>query len=236
MECKRVLVLANSRKLGGRCVAGREIIDSRTGQPFSLGPWIRPVTSHEGGALDWEELWLNSGKQVQVMDFVEMKLAERAKDPCQPENWRIVSSQRWVDVSNRYVKPALSTLQESPRDLWRQPGVRSDRISHSLLHLDPPRQSLYLIRPTNLRIRLFRDDRNLGKTQAVFLYNGAEYDFPITDPLIHRSYDPQIPETTDDLLEIRLPCGDACYLCVSLTGEFHGNHYKLVATIIENVP
>lgn len=38
---KRILCLANSRKLSGRCVAGREIANPR------LGPWVRPVSSCE---------------------------------------------------------------------------------------------------------------------------------------------------------------------------------------------
>jgi len=38
---KRIVCLANSRKLQGRCIAGREIVQ---GKP---GAWIRPVSARE---------------------------------------------------------------------------------------------------------------------------------------------------------------------------------------------
>lgn len=234
MERKRVVVLAKSRKEGQRCVAGREIIGGDPNQPCSVGPWIRPVSNRDKGGLDVGEMLLSSGREVQVMDFVEVYLTGPADDRYQPENWRIDDSQRWCDLGNMNVKPFLSVLQESPRDLW---GDSSDRVAHSYLEfIKPPSQSLYMIRPTNLRVRLFRGYRNHRKTQAVFEYNGIEYHFSITDPVIHDRYQGQIPEPNAAPLEFPLPCGDACYLCVSLGGEYRGDHYKLVATIFENAP
>jgi hypothetical protein len=38
---KRIICLANSRKLSGRCLAGREFVDG------CAGDWIRPVSSRE---------------------------------------------------------------------------------------------------------------------------------------------------------------------------------------------
>ena len=45
-DSKRIACLANSRKLTGRCVAGREI-KGRKG-----GKWIRPVSSRPGREVD----------------------------------------------------------------------------------------------------------------------------------------------------------------------------------------
>jgi len=35
---KRIVCLANSRKMRGRCIAGRELL------PDNVGPWVRPVS------------------------------------------------------------------------------------------------------------------------------------------------------------------------------------------------
>ena len=42
---KRIVCLANSRKLHGRCVAGREWDGDR------VGPWLRPVSARAGQAV-----------------------------------------------------------------------------------------------------------------------------------------------------------------------------------------
>lgn len=36
---KRILCLANSKKMSGRCIAGREIAQA------GAGPWVRPVSA-----------------------------------------------------------------------------------------------------------------------------------------------------------------------------------------------
>ena len=234
MERKRIFVLANSRKTGGRCIAGREVVarDDQT----SFGPWIRPVSNHGDGELSWDESCLADGSQVSLSGYVELCLAEPVGNPCQPENWRIAVGQRWVAVTNCYGLPSLAALQEYPQDLWHEPGYRSDRISHQRLVSHPPSQSLYLIRPSSLRIRLFTDSRDYRIRQAVFVYNGVEYDLPVTDPVIYNRYAGRIPNRGAPPMEERLPCGDACFLCVSLADDFHGYHYKVVATIFKSAP
>ena len=41
-DVKRIVCLANSRMLSGRCIAGREL--RAGGRP---GPWVRPVSGRE---------------------------------------------------------------------------------------------------------------------------------------------------------------------------------------------
>ena len=43
---KRILCLANSKKLSGRCVAGREVLDS------GPGSWNRPVSARVPSQVD----------------------------------------------------------------------------------------------------------------------------------------------------------------------------------------
>lgn len=49
MTRKRLLLLADSGKDGGRCVAGREVLAGAAG--FGWGAWVRPVTAHGRGEL-----------------------------------------------------------------------------------------------------------------------------------------------------------------------------------------
>src|SRR5271157_684843 len=76
-KTKHMLVLAHSIKhWPGVCVAGREI---RSGESqYTIGPWIRPVSSHGEGELSPSECQLSNGRQPRVMDFVEISLANRS--------------------------------------------------------------------------------------------------------------------------------------------------------------
>lgn len=66
MERRHILVLANSIKKGGRCIAGRELLRRQTG--WRLGPWVRPVSDAEGGTLHPPHMALDSGGEPSVLD------------------------------------------------------------------------------------------------------------------------------------------------------------------------
>jgi hypothetical protein len=232
MVTKRLLVLANSTKYRGRCVAGREITDQ--GGSYRIGGWVRPVSSHGGGELsDVDRRLMNRGSDVRVLDFVDMPLLGPANDGCQPENWQICGPRTWTDVGPEYSRPPLEWLKQSPPDLWLESGGRTDRISHAQLTAKPPPASLYIIRPEGLRIRLYTQAYK-PRRQALFRYRGVTYDLPITDPVIDEKCFGRIPKQGSPPLDFPLPCGDDCLICVSLTGDFQGHHYKIVATILEN--
>lgn len=80
MAKKHLLILANSIKhWPGVCIAGREITSS--GQRYAIGGWLRPVSSNGEGELSPSETKLVSGKQPQVMDFVEVRFSKPVNDP-----------------------------------------------------------------------------------------------------------------------------------------------------------
>ena len=51
---KRVICLANSRKGGQRCVAGRELIEE------GVGGWLRPVSGSDGSIGLWERQYADA--------------------------------------------------------------------------------------------------------------------------------------------------------------------------------
>ena len=81
MDEIEMLCLANSRKPGGRCVAGLS----------SDGTWIRPVSTPESGALSHGQVMLGEeGRQVEPLDAVAVPVERPVPLPHQPENWLIV--------------------------------------------------------------------------------------------------------------------------------------------------
>ena len=77
---KRVICLANSRKLNGRCAAGRELIG---GKPAG---WVRPVSGRENEEVSEQERQYADGSDPEVLDVIEIPLLEPRPKPYQPEN------------------------------------------------------------------------------------------------------------------------------------------------------
>lgn len=172
---KTFLVLANSIRRGCHCIAGREMF--LRDDKWRYGSWVRPVSQQGEGEVSTHECLLTDGRQPKVLDVVEVPLTGKQNYACQPENYFIDASVRWRKVGampgNR-----LSAIEEKPAHLWLQPGTRTDRIHPDIAveSLVPfPFQSLYLIRPVNLRFRIWEaDDEFRSGTRkhrrAIFMY------------------------------------------------------------------
>jgi hypothetical protein len=232
---KQMLVLANSIKhWPGVCVAGREF--RLTGSQHSLGPWIRPVSSHGEGELSPNECRLMSGLQPRVMDLIEVSLDRHVADPLQPENWLIDGGTPWRASKAKFEIPSLNALLETPATLWLQTGENTDRVKASYLHQNPPGQSLYLVRVEDLRARFEWyewDGRYRQRRRAMFSYNGVGYDFSITDPIFSERHRAQFPAKGSPANSFPVVSERGCHVCVSLAPEFNGYHYKVVATVFE---
>lgn len=232
MIAKRILILANSTKHHPkRCVAGRELIDE--GGQFRWGGWIRPVSNHDEGALDFDERSLPGAVDPKPLDVVQVPLSAPDSNPLQPENWLIEPEQAWTRESAMGAT-VLPTLVEQPESLWFDPAQKSDRASVSALERLAKFQSLYLIRPDKFHFQIrSRVWEGYPKKQqrGVFSYRGRHYDFALTDPLIGQKYYPDYPRTEEG--DIHPADASRILLCVSLTPPFHGLHYKVIATVFE---
>ena len=232
MITKQILVLANSTKHYPKsCVAGRELIDE--GGKTRWGGWIRPVSNHDEGALDFVERRLSTAVDPKPLDVVQIPLSAQENNPLQPENWLIEAGGAWVKESAMEAA-ALTALVEQPESLWLDPAQKSDRASASVLEKLPNFQSLYLIRPEKfhfqIRSRVW-DGYPKKQQRGVFSYRGRHQDFALTDPLIGRKYFPDYPRTPDG--DIQPADSSRILLCVSLTPPFHDLHYKVIATVFE---
>ena len=233
MTIKRILVLANSTKHQPKsCVAGRELIDEGGGKT-RWGGWIRPVSNHDEGALDFVERRLVDGKDPKPLDVVQAPLSIPENNPLQPENWLIEAGQAWKKESAQEVQ-TLTALVEEPASLWFDPAQKSDRASGLVLQQPQNFQSLYLIRPEGFYFQVrSRVWEGYAKKQlrGIFSHKGRHYDFALTDPVIGRKYFPDFPRTPEGNIQPSDP--RRILICVSLTPPFLELHYKVIATVFE---
>jgi hypothetical protein len=234
MTIKRILVLANSTKHHPkRCVAGRELIDE-VGGKTQWGGWIRPVSNHDEGALDFVERRLADTKDPKPLDTIQLSLSAPENNPLQPENWLIQTGQTWIKETSCDIQ-ALLPLVEEPPDLWLQPSQRFDRVDSVFLKNLSHLQSLYLVRPDSFEFEI-RSTTWEGKTKkqlrGLFKYKRLHYDLTLTDPIISRKYFPDFYRAVDGYFK---PHDQTkILLCISLTPPFRdGLHYKVIATVLE---
>lgn len=232
-------VLANSTKYNERCVAGIEMIKDEAGVFQRTQTWLRPVSGRPvvAGALSLPERAYEDGSDPCVLDVARVPLLGPAHDPIQPENWQVDTAQRWQRIGRVRIERIHAAL-EQPESLWLAPGsCKPDRIPPGFLKTQREIRSLHLIQPESIHLEIYHATnawRNLVtlRREAVFTYNGQEYRLSVTDPAIEKKYDPH-PDLSAPPRVIELAAGNRCYLCVSYTPEYHGFHYKIVASILE---
>jgi len=220
---KRIVCLANSRKLNGRCVAGKELSG---GQPVG---WIRPVSAREHEEVSEYEGQYQDGSDPRVLDILDLPLLDPSPKAYQQENWLLDPDQYWVNAG-RVSWDDLQRLADPVAPLWinghsAYNGI-NDRIPLSLA--SSLTSSLRLVRVDQLVLSVFKPGQAFGnpkrRVQGRFHHGGADYGLWITDPIYERRYLAK-PDGTYEIGE--------SFLTVSL-GEPHNDAcYKLIAAVIE---
>jgi len=232
---KEIVILAKSVKHGQNCIVGREII--RNGLKLQLGPWIRPVSDHDEGAVSAREILLEGGGLPQFLDIIEIGVKENVNNPTQPENW-LIEKKKWKKTGRIGVKSVFNHFIENPPNLWAGAFCQPDRIDTNEYIKNGYNSSICIIKPEIFSMEICTVFNNFkGREQkrrrGKFFYSGMNYDLAITDPEIDRKYFRPFPGIDDGLKQITMD-PEKCLLCISLAPEFNGYHYKLVATVIEN--
>lgn len=230
MTKQQIIILANSVKKKARCIAGKMVTMGTT--HYEIGDWIRPITDHDEGAVFHAESQLLNGAAPKVFQFVEVPLLSRAGDPVQPENWYIVPDGKWKSVDRLYQKPPMTLLRDMPNDLWIDNQSKIDRIREIVMKRRAGTPSLNIIRVQSLVVS-FGWAWGKKRRRAEFTYNGVDYDFSLTDPVIEEKYSQLYPAANAAPYRFYANNQRPCDLCVSLTPAFHGDHYKVVATVFE---
>jgi hypothetical protein len=225
MPVKRLVCLASSRKLNGRCVAGIEGFQGRR-----VG-WIRPVSAREHEEVSEYERQYEDGSDPRPLDVMDVPLIEPRPEDYQQENWLLDPDSYW-----RRIEPLrwdhLHTLADPPAPLWVDGNSTyngmNDRIP--LTQAGEVRTSLRLLRVDRLMLPVFKPGEAFGnlkrRVQGRFSHAGTAYRLWVTDPIYERAYlakadgDYQISES---------------FITVSLGEPHQGACYKLIAAIMERL-
>lgn len=220
---KRIVCLANSRKLNGRCVAGKELLPG--GRP---GPWLRPVSDRAKEEVSEQERQYADGSEPRLLDVVDIPVLDPRPTAHQRENRRLDPARRWVRVGRIRWDDLLGWV-DGDAPLWTNghstAGGGNDRVP--LADAGMQTDSLRLIRVDRLLVSVAEPPRPSSLYPVLrgsFRYNGAEYALRITD-------------AESESGAANLPCGDypvgeRC-LTISLGEPFDGYAYKLIAAIIK---
>ena len=224
MDIKRIVCLANSRKLSGRCIAGRELISGR--RP---GAWIRPVSDRENMEVSEYERQYEDGSDPRLLDIIDVPLMEHLPQDHQTENWLLNPDYYW-EKAGAFSSLNLTELTDPAAPLWIDGDStyngQNDRVSCSVEH--SPDSSLRLIHVDYLQLAVFKPGEVFGnqkrRVQARFSHAGVRYGLWVTDPIYERRYLAKLDG------DYRI--GES-FLTVSLGEPYKEYYYKLVAAIIE---
>ena len=221
---KRIVCLANSRKLSGRCIAGKEMRES--GQ---IGYWIRPVSNRETEEVsEWERQY-EDGSDPGLLDVIDVPLLNAKPKDFQQENWLLDPGYYWEKVRT-ITQNELEQFIDPITPLWidghSTANGWNDRIPlHIAYSLT---DSLRFVKVENLELYVSQPGVDFGNNrrsvQGRFRHNGMDYWLRVTDPVYERQYLQQ-PNGNYSIGE--------CFLTVSLGEPYRGYSYKLIAAIIK---
>lgn len=175
----RIVCLANSFRVGGRCLGGIEL-DQHNNPIIENGrpKWVRPVcnTGHE-------EVPTHLVSDISILDIVEFRAIEANGHGHQSEN--VLFDADTIRTNGRLPLSILGGLIDNSRCILIFGNRGAAVPEYKVCEL---RYSLILLSLTEFEVneRLF-ENRQYPQIKLSFRYNGNLYNFPITDPsFLHR--------------------------------------------------
>jgi hypothetical protein len=240
MQTKSIVVLANSVKRSGRCLAGKEVF--RAGDGWKIGRWVRPVGTKDGGEIAEYPMSVALGHDPELLEIVEIPFDIAAILPDQPENWLIEKPSKgtWKSLGKLKWRD-LPELTDEPQKLWMDPSTNLRRVKEGFPRKMAKPASLYLIKPDKIEsVRVWSEHNFSGASYPVkkkrvltICYAGESHECDIDDPVFSNKYYPTFPTVSQAAMEIKLSRPKDTYVCVSLTGAYYGYHYKIAAAFFE---
>lgn len=141
MPVFELICLANSRKLGQRCVAG---LTADTAE------WIRPVSQAPHGELTYHHRNLGPAGDPQNFDIIRIGLAKHSPTSSQPENW-LIDGSGWQLVSRPAASSLHALLNSAVHTEGKLFGTISDHVPVATFSSIPASKSLALVKPESSR-------------------------------------------------------------------------------------
>ena len=110
---KRIVCLANSRKLSGRCIAGKQISGSE------VNDWIRSVSARPNEEVSEDERQYHDGSDPRVLDIIDVPLLEARPRGYQAENWLIDPDHYW-EKHGQLNFGQIGKFVDADAPLWEQ--------------------------------------------------------------------------------------------------------------------
>jgi len=225
---KKFVCLSKSRKIGGFCFAGKEILKNG-----DIGEWLRPVSDREDEEISHNECKYEDDCLPELLDIIEVPFKKPNPTCHQCENYLIDDGYCWEKVGN-FNREDLNLLLDSPDVLWGSNNSSyygiNDRVDECFLeNLD---NSLYFITPTSLSIDVITEGKEFNnprrKVRARLIYNEKNYLLPVTDPDIEKRY----LKKEDGQYIFRNP-ESRVFICVSMGKPHQGYCWEFVASVIK---
>ncbi len=219
---KTIICLSNSRKISGRCIAGKE--------ESNYASWIRPVSSRTSEEISEEERRYKNGSMPEVLDIIRINIIKYKQNMFQIENYLIDDNYYW-EKTGEFKKSDLSQLIDTPLTLWSHHDNsywgQNDRIPEDCL--TSIKNSLYLLEMNNSKIIVKDEGASFGrsrrKVRAEFVYRDVMYRLPVTDPRIERYYFKKDDGT--------YTINKKHHICVSIGLPYESFCYIFIASIIK---
>lgn len=210
----KIVCLANSFRVGGRCLGGIQLDDNdvpifENGRP----KWIRPVCDTEN-----EQVPTHQAAHISLLDVIEFESIRNTGHGHQSENVLFKGN---LNVTSHYSQSQLDRLIENDkfRVIFENRGkaVPADIIGN----ID---YSLKLLKVDEFEVNeKTYENKEYPQIRLSFKYANNLYDLPVTDPVFLHKYN-----LNNDVLE-----GNShLYLTLSLAAPFNDWYYKLVAGVI----
>lgn len=198
---ENIVILANSRKLSGRCVAGKT----------SRGIWVR-LTKANGAPIPVSE-----ARNYRMLNFFNVEgLINR---PSREYNYHVENSTYTrTSVSGNYDNVSLESLLDYPDDIFGF-GKRVDEETAQDL-----RNSLLFVEVEDLCISKESGGNYKDKLRARFVYNDICYnDIAVTDSVLEYNFSTRRCPYSEEY--------PTAYITISLGELFQGYAYKLLSGI-----
>lgn len=223
---KTILVLANSSKTSGRCVAGIEIL-SDTPEGIRFGDFIRPIDLDQPeGSLRVDTATID-GYMVRPLDIVEMKLSRHADDPNHLEDWIIYRGCQW-QLRGQLSPERLEEVPHGTEDIWgKRKGIEPGTAKATI-------QVIKTEQPLMAKAH-WTESSGYSKVDKRLAFNGLNVSITDTRYIDTHNMD-NLPRGKEGLVEI--PTGS--FIVLSLTPPFEPHdcgtkyQYRVAAAIIEN--
>lgn len=229
MPTFEIICLANSKKRGGRCVAGLRT-DGKG--------WLRPIGWNDEGILYKKDFTFASGEEIAPLNVARIGCAWAKSKPHHPEDW-LITRQPWElaarSLSHQQRDWLLTQVETAPLLL----GSPSDRIPYTAFLNAPATRSLALVAPdretTLWEIR--RSNNGERRLRVTFTLAGTRYNLAITD-LAWEQRLLSLPVGVHSWQAVGLRPDETLLLTVSLSEPFQRDDdaerccYKLVAAVL----